>query len=66
MARHSRRPDSISRDDPSSESINVFADPTTVSSNDPRTTTFSDMMSQAGLDKVHKGKPYVAGATPRI
>jgi len=66
VARHSRRPDSISRDDPSSESINVFADPTTVSSNDPRTTTFSDMMSQAGLDKVHKGKPYVAGATPRI
>ncbi|PWI74352.1 hypothetical protein PCL_07666 [Purpureocillium lilacinum] len=66
VARHSRRPDSISRDDPSSESINVFADPTTVSSSDPRTTTFSDMMSQAGLDKVHKGKPYVAGATPRI
>ncbi|UNI14589.1 hypothetical protein JDV02_001204 [Purpureocillium takamizusanense] len=65
VARHSRRPDSISRE-PSSESINVFADPTTVSSKDPRATTFSDMMDQAGLEKVHKGKPYVAGTTPRI
>ncbi|KAJ6446208.1 UPF0041 domain-containing protein [Purpureocillium lavendulum] len=65
VTRVSRRPDSITRE-PSSESINVFADPTTMSTHDPRATTFSDMMGQAGLERVHKGKPYVPGTTPRI
>ncbi|POR36173.1 Uncharacterized protein TPAR_03646 [Tolypocladium paradoxum] len=66
--RHSRRPSrqNVQRQ-PSSESINVFADPSTVHDNrDNRTTTLSDMMEQAGLGDVHRGRPYVPGTTPRI
>jgi hypothetical protein len=59
---------------PSSESIDVFADPITVRHDKEnrltRGTTFTDLMYQADLGEVHKGKqryiPYVPGATPRI
>lgn len=56
--------------EPSSESINVFADPGTVGKNKEnrltRATTFTDLMDQAELGDVHRGKPYVPGSTPRI
>ncbi|PNY24725.1 Uncharacterized protein TCAP_05330 [Tolypocladium capitatum] len=66
--RHSRRPSTQNaRRQPSSESINIFADPSTVHNDkDNRTTTLSDMMEQAGLGDVHRGRPYVPGTTPRI
>uniref|UniRef100_A0A0L0NNS3 Mid2 domain-containing protein n=1 Tax=Tolypocladium ophioglossoides (strain CBS 100239) TaxID=1163406 RepID=A0A0L0NNS3_TOLOC len=66
--RQSRRPSTqhVQRE-PSSESINIFADPSTMHNNkDNRTTTLSDMMEQAGLGDVHRGRPYVPGTTPRI
>lgn len=55
--------------EPSSENINVFADPTTVGSpveRDPRHTTFSDLMDEAELGDVRRGRPYVPGTTPRL
>ncbi|KAH7328809.1 hypothetical protein B0I35DRAFT_27463 [Stachybotrys elegans] len=61
----------ISRE-PSSESINIFADPgSVVRPTDPRRltrgTTFTDLMDQADLGDVHRGRrPYVPGSTPRI
>jgi hypothetical protein len=53
------------------ESINVFADPSTVNDNNnvrySRGTTFTDMMDHADLGDVHRGdRSYVPGATPRI
>ncbi|CAM1506623.1 Fc.00g062640.m01.CDS01 [Cosmosporella sp. VM-42] len=63
--------------EPSSESINVFADPNTVESK-PKTrrlthaTTFTDLMDEADLTEVRRGYPYVAknphvpGTTPKI
>jgi hypothetical protein len=61
--------------EPSSESINVFADPRTVGRdgrNDShrftQATTFTDMMREADLGDVARGRPYVpgsAGNTPR-
>ena len=72
--RYSRRPstqnvpsESVPRPEASSESINVFADPSTVhNTRGNRTTTLSDMMEQAGLGDVHHGRPYVPGTTPRL
>ncbi|KAI9171242.1 hypothetical protein HJFPF1_00723 [Paramyrothecium foliicola] len=65
-------PTNVQRD-PSSESINIFADPGTVGKNrgdrDRRlthATTFTDLMDQAELGDVHRGKPFVPGSTPRI
>lgn len=67
--------------EPSSESINVFADPKTVDSNANaggttynRGTTFSDLMEEANMGDVHKGGAYiprtprrhVPGTTPKI
>ncbi|KPM41765.1 hypothetical protein AK830_g4778 [Neonectria ditissima] len=53
--------------EPSSESINVFADPGTVKPRAlTRGTTFTDMMDQADLGEVRRGRPYVPGTTPRI
>ncbi|KAF4979092.1 hypothetical protein FZEAL_4652 [Fusarium zealandicum] len=53
---------------PSSESINVFADPSTVVKPRPLThaTTFTDLMDEADLGGVRRGRPYVPGTTPRI
>lgn len=54
--------------EPSSECINVFADPSTVVK--PRrlthATTFTDLMDEADLGEVRRGRPYVPGTTPRI
>ncbi|KAF4986273.1 hypothetical protein FDECE_16037 [Fusarium decemcellulare] len=54
--------------EPSSECINVFADPNTVVK--PRrlthATTFTDLMDEADLSDVRRGRPYVPGTTPRI
>jgi hypothetical protein len=51
--------------EPSSESINVFAEPGTVERNTMRrnttTTTFSDLMEEADLGDVRKGRPFVPG-----
>ncbi|KAH7170736.1 hypothetical protein EDB81DRAFT_753217 [Dactylonectria macrodidyma] len=53
--------------EPSSESINVFADPGTVKARPlTRATTFTDMMDEADLGEVRRGRPYVPGTTPRI
>ncbi|KAK5990447.1 hypothetical protein PT974_08715 [Cladobotryum mycophilum] len=66
--------------EPSSENINVFADPYTMGNGggggggggggmDRRlthNTTFTDLMDEADLGDVRCGKPYVPGATPRI
>lgn len=49
----------------SGESINVFAAPGTVGEG-RRGTTFSEMMHGAGLEEVHRGRPFVPGDTPRI
>lgn len=54
-------------DEPSRESINVFADPDTVSrGNDGhhnhRGTTFSDLMDQADMSGVHRNGGYVPGS----
>ncbi|KJZ73683.1 hypothetical protein HIM_07016 [Hirsutella minnesotensis 3608] len=66
IARHSRLlTPHISPNRQSRERINVFADPDTVSDN-PRATTMSGMMEQAGLGDVHRGNPYVPGTTPKI
>ncbi|KAK2020238.1 hypothetical protein LZ32DRAFT_14265 [Colletotrichum eremochloae] len=54
--------------EPSSESINVFADPRTVGGERPgvkRMTTFTDMMEEAELGEVRRGKPYVP-QTPQM
>ncbi|KAJ0166691.1 hypothetical protein CTA2_6248 [Colletotrichum tanaceti] len=54
--------------EPSSESINVFADPRTVGGERPgakRMTTFTDMMEEAELGEVRRGKPYVP-QTPQV
>ncbi|EFQ26303.1 hypothetical protein CGRA01v4_05393 [Colletotrichum graminicola] len=54
--------------EPSSESINVFADPRTVGGERPgakRMTTFTDMMEEAELGEVRRGKPYVL-QTPQM
>ncbi|CCF38918.1 hypothetical protein CH063_02014 [Colletotrichum higginsianum] len=61
------KPGYIQRE-PSSESINVFADPRTVGGNRPgakRMTTFTDMMEEAELGEVRRGKPYVP-QTPQM
>ncbi|GKT42114.1 uncharacterized protein ColSpa_02295 [Colletotrichum spaethianum] len=61
------KPGYIQRE-PSSESINVFADPRTVGSERPgakRMTTFTDMMEEAELGEVRRGKPYVP-QTPQM
>lgn len=72
----SRRPDSPDlQREPSCESINVFADPSDVVK--PRrlthATTFTDLMDEADLRGVGRGKayapgtkPHVPGTTPRI
>lgn len=53
--------------EPSSESINVFADPGTVKPRRlTRATTFTDLMDEADLGEVRRGRPYVPGTTPRI
>ncbi|KAM5351738.1 hypothetical protein ACJ41O_004461 [Fusarium nematophilum] len=54
--------------EPSSESINVFADPSTVVKPRPLTrgTTFTTLMEEADLGDVRRGRPYVPGTTPRI
>ncbi|SPJ70882.1 uncharacterized protein FTOL_00610 [Fusarium torulosum] len=54
--------------EPSSENINVFADPSTIVKPRPltRATTFTDLMDEADLGAVRRGKPYVPGTTPRI
>lgn len=49
----------------SGESINVFAAPGTVGEG-RRGTTFSEMMHGAGLEEVHRGRPFVPGDTPRM
>ena len=49
----------------SGESINVFAAPGTVGEA-RRGTTFSEMMHGAGLEEVHRGRPFVPGNTPRM
>ncbi|OHE98916.1 hypothetical protein CORC01_05812 [Colletotrichum orchidophilum] len=55
--------------EPSSESINVFADPRTVGGSGrpgaKRNTTFTDMMEEAELGDVRRGKPYVPN-TPQM
>ncbi|GKT55083.1 hypothetical protein ColTof4_08054 [Colletotrichum tofieldiae] len=61
------KPGFIQRE-PSSESINVFADPRTVGGERPgakRMTTFTDMMEEAELGGVRRGKPYVP-QTPQM
>lgn len=72
-------PQNLQRE-PSTESINIFADPETIgghlktgdashggyNNNPNRNTTFTDMMEQAELSEVHRGRPYVPGTTPRI
>ncbi|KAI8156062.1 hypothetical protein KHU50_010000 [Colletotrichum sp. SAR 10_65] len=51
--------------EPSSESINVFADPRTVlRPGHKRLTSFTEMMEEAELGDVRRGKPYVP-QTPR-
>ncbi|KAI5466291.1 hypothetical protein BGZ63DRAFT_420793 [Mariannaea sp. PMI_226] len=53
--------------EPSSESINVFAEPGTVKARPlTRGTTFTDLMDEADLGAVRRGSPYVPGTTPRI
>ncbi|KAF4992108.1 hypothetical protein FGRMN_7386 [Fusarium graminum] len=54
--------------EPSSENINIFADPSTIVKPRPltRATTFTDLMDEADLGAVRRGKPYVPGTTPRI
>ncbi|KAK8925091.1 hypothetical protein VCV18_005517 [Metarhizium anisopliae] len=52
-------------DEPSRESINVFADPDTVSNDGHRNhrgTTFSDLMDQADMSGVHRNGGYVPGS----
>ncbi|CVK93044.1 hypothetical protein FPRO06_02780 [Fusarium proliferatum] len=65
----SRRPSTPElQREPSSENINVFADPSTIVKPRPltRATTFTDLMDEADLGAVRRGKPYVPGTTPRI
>ncbi|KAL5600004.1 hypothetical protein FOVSG1_007816 [Fusarium oxysporum f. sp. vasinfectum] len=65
----SRRPSTPElQREPSSENINVFADPITIVKPRPltRATTFTDLMDEADLGAVRRGKPYVPGTTPRI
>lgn len=51
--------------EPSSESINVFAEPGTVKSRPlTRGTTFTDLMDEADLAAVRHGKPYVPETPP--
>ncbi|PHH73993.1 hypothetical protein CDD80_3435 [Ophiocordyceps camponoti-rufipedis] len=50
-----------------SENIDVFADPLDLPRRDAyRDTSLTDMMEQAGLGDLRRGKPYVPGTTPRI
>ena len=65
----------IPRKQPSGESINVFADPRGMMSGGngrddenrlTRNTTFTQMMDDAKLGDVHRGRPYVPVTTPRI
>lgn len=55
---------------PSSETINIFADPAIFSKQKKRQsdthTSFTDMMDEAELGPVHRGQRYVPGTTPRI
>lgn len=55
------------REEPSNETINIFADPIR-NKNRPESchTTFTDMMDDAELGDVHRGNRYVPGATPKI
>lgn len=52
------------------ENINVFADPVTVRTRSDKrythATTFTDLMDEADLGDVRRGRPYVPGTTPRI
>ncbi|WYZ34725.1 hypothetical protein EsH8_I_001001 [Colletotrichum jinshuiense] len=65
-----QQPQHIQRE-PSSESINVFADPRTVGQGRPgpkrltSATTFTDMMEEAELGDVRRGKPFVM-QTPQM
>ncbi|KAH7188688.1 uncharacterized protein B0J16DRAFT_99488 [Fusarium flagelliforme] len=54
--------------EPSTENIDIFADPSTIVKPRPltRATTFTDLMDEADLGAVRRGKPYVPGTTPRI
>ncbi|KAF5023853.1 hypothetical protein F66182_4057 [Fusarium sp. NRRL 66182] len=65
---YSRRPATPElQREPSSENINIFADPSTVKPRPlTRATTFTDLMDEADLGAVRRGKPYVPGTTPRI
>ncbi|KFY30225.1 hypothetical protein V493_02063 [Pseudogymnoascus sp. VKM F-4281 (FW-2241)] len=62
------------RREPSSESINIFADPSTARSGglgveerrQSAQTTFTDMMERADLKGVGQGKPYVPGMPSRL
>ncbi|KAJ4249380.1 hypothetical protein NW762_012231 [Fusarium torreyae] len=65
-SRHPANPE-LQRE-PSSENINIFADPSTIVKPRPltRATTFTDLMDEADLGAVRRGKPYVPGTTPRI
>ncbi|KAF7545266.1 hypothetical protein G7Z17_g9307 [Cylindrodendrum hubeiense] len=64
----SRRPSTPElQREPSSESINVFADPGDVTPRPlTRATRFTDLMDEADLGEVRRGRPYVPGTTPRI
>lgn len=63
QGRYQQRPTS------NSEKINVFADPLTVPDEGgyARETRFTDLMNEADLGEVQRGKPYVpTGGTPKI
>lgn len=55
--------------EPSGESINIFADPSTASEGirgrDSHQTTFTDMMERADLAGVRKGEPFVPRLSPK-
>lgn len=57
------------RREPSSESINIFADPSTARNlareRESRQTTFTDMMERADLGGVRRGEPFVPRVTPQ-
>lgn len=56
--------------EPSGESINIFADPSTAREGsrgrDSHQTTFTDMMERADLGKVGRGEPFVPPLVPRL
>jgi hypothetical protein len=60
-----RNPRDVQRQ-PSEESISVFADPKTVEHRLTGQTTFTQLMDEADLGEVRRGKPFVPGTTPRI